>query len=185
MARSDDALRAVRAAYARTYVWSALRGVALASGIALLAVALHRESQLTLALAMLLAVLLAAFGWRGGAWRRGAFAGVLAGLPPLIAPTLVFALGHGGHCPSCMLAPTLGCIATCFGTSALVGMFVGHAAMRDAAPSRYATAAIATAMTTGLLCCTTVGFAGVLGIVVGLVAGGIAGWVVAARDAHA
>jgi hypothetical protein len=185
MARSDDAFRAVRAAYARAHLWSALRGVALASGIALLAVALHRESRLTLVLASWLVALLAALGWCGGAWRRGARAGVLAGLPPLVAPTVVFALGHGGHCPSCMLAPTLGCIATCFGTSALVGLLVGHTATRDAAPSRFATAAVATAMATGLLCCTTVGFAGALGIVVGLVAGGVAGWVVAARDAHA
>jgi hypothetical protein len=99
-------------------------------------------------------------------------------------PTLVFALGPGGHCPSCPLGPTLGCIATCFGTSAMVGLFVGHAAVRDAAPPRFALAAVASAMLTGLLGCMTVGFAGALGIAVGFVAGGIAGWAVGVRDVH-
>jgi hypothetical protein len=183
MARSDLALAAARAAYTRAHVWSALRGLALTAAIAVIAVALHRESQLTWALVVGLAAVLATFGWRGGAWRRGAFAGVLAGLPPLVMPTLVFALGHGGHCPSCTLGPTLGCIATCFGTSALVGLFVGHAAVRDAAPQRFALAAVASAMLTGMLGCTTVGFAGALGIAVGFAAGGVAGWVVAAGRA--
>jgi hypothetical protein len=189
MARSERSgsagpLAAVHAAYTRAHVWSALRGIGLAATITVVAVALHRESQLTWALVVGLAAVLATFGWRGGAWRRGAIAGVLAGLPPLIVPALVFALGHGGHCPTCELGPTFGCIATCFGTSALVGLFVGHAAVRDAAPQRYALAAVASAMLTGMLGCTTVGFAGALGIAVGFVAGGVAGWVVAARDAH-
>jgi hypothetical protein len=185
MARSDAGFLRARRAYTRTHAWSAVRGIAIASLVALLAFALHRESHLTAMMTVLLAATLAAAGWLGGAWRRGALAGVVAGLPPLVAPVVVFALGHGGHCPDCPLGPTLACIMTCVGTSALVGLFVGHAAMRDRTPARFAAGAVATALATGLLGCSTVGFAGALGIAIGLAAGSVAGWVVAARDAHA
>ncbi len=185
MARSDLALARARGAFERAHVVAAVRGLAIATVITALAVALHRTSPVTWGFAAVLAATLATLGWRGGAWRRGALAGVLAGLPPLLAPTLVFALGHGGHCPDCQLQPTLPCLLTCFGTSSLVGLFVGHSAIRDGAPRRYAAAAILSAAATGLLGCTTTGLGGALGIVVGLVAGGVAGWVVAGRAAHA
>ena len=68
--------------------------------------------------------------------------------------------------------------------TALVGLIVGHRASTDASPPRFASAAIATAAFTGLLGCHTTGFGGALGIVIGLVAGGVTGWVVADRSAH-
>jgi hypothetical protein len=132
-----------------------------------------------------LATTLAALGWRGGALRRGALAGVLAGLPPMIAPTLVFALSHGGHCPECELGPTLPCLITCFGTSALVGVLVGHAATRDRSPRRFALAAIGSAALTGALACGTTGLGGAIGVVIGLVAGGVTGWAMGGRTAAA
>src|SRR5262249_9741795 len=135
--------------------------------------------------ASLLAATLATFGWRGGSWRRGAFGGVLAGLPPFVAPTVMFALSHGGHCPDCMIAPTLSGNLVCFGPGATVGALVGYRATLDAAPRRYGGAAIVAAALTGLLGCATVGFAGATGVVIGLVAGGLTGWVVAGRAAHA
>ena len=182
MARSDVAFARARSAYERAHVVAAIRGVAIAAAITVLAIALHRTSSVTWLVAGALAATLGVLGWRGGAWRRGALAGVLAGLPPLFAPTLVFAFTHGGHCPDCQMQPTLPCLLTCFGTSSLVGVFVGHLATRD---RRFAVAAIASAAATGLLGCTTTGWAGALGIVVGLVAGGVTGWVVSARAAHA
>jgi hypothetical protein len=185
MARSDLALRRARLAYERGHVLSALRGLALAGGLVVLAVGLHRTSHATWLIAAMLAATLAALGWRGGAFRRGALAGVLAGLPPLVAPTLVFALAHGGHCPSCELGPTLPCLLTCFGTSSLVGLLVGHTASRDRSPGRYALAAIAAAALTGTLACGTTGLGGAAGVVIGLVAGGVAGWVVGERTAPA
>jgi hypothetical protein len=103
----------------------------------------------------------------------------------MLAPTLVFALGHGGHCPSCELGPTIPCLVTCFGTSALVGMFVGHAATRDRGSRRYAIAALATAVLTGLLACGTTGLGGAIGVAIGLAAGGVTGWVVGGRQATA
>jgi hypothetical protein len=187
MARSDRAelaLRQVRFAYERTHVRTALRGVAIAAALSVLALGLHRMSSVTWLCAGALAASLAALGWRGGAWRRGAFAGVLAGLPPLIAPSLMFAMSHGGHCPSCQSGAALPCLIACFGTSALVGAVVGHRAVTDRAPRSYAIAAIASAALTGLLGCGTTGLGGAIGVVIGLVAGGVTGWVVAGRTAH-
>lgn len=185
MALSDVALQRARFAYERTHVYAALRGLAVAAGLSVLAVGLHRTSDATWLVAGSLAVTLGVLGWRGGSWRRGAIAGVLAGLPPLLAPSLVFAMSHGGHCADCEMGATLTCMLTCFGTGSLVGIFVGHRAMRDAAPRRFAVAAIASAALTGLLGCGTTGLGGALGIVVGLVAGAATGWVVAGRAAHA
>lgn len=186
MARSELVLRRVRFAYERSHVVSALRGFAITAGLVVAAHYLHRTSSVTWLVAGALGTTLAVLGWAGGAWRRGAFAGVIAGLPPLVAPTLVFATLHGGlHCPSCELGPTLPCLLTCFGTSSLVGLFVGHLATRDGSPRRYALGAIASAALTGLLGCGTTGLGGAIGVVVGLVAGGVTGWVVAGRAAHA
>ena len=185
MARSEVALHRARAAYERAHVVASLRGIAIAGGLALLAIGLHRTTHTTWLVASLLAATLGALGWRGGAWRRGALAGVLAGLPVFVAPTIVFAVIHGAHCPNCELGPTLPCLITCFGTSSLVGILVGHAAIHDAAPRRFALGAIAAAALTGLLGCATTGLGGATGIVVGLVAGGVTGWVVAGRAVHA
>jgi hypothetical protein len=187
MARSDRATVALgraRFAYERAHTVTALRGIALAAALAVLAFGLHRTSPAAWLVAGTLAASLAALGWRGGAWRRGALAGVIAGLPPLIAPSLVFALSHGGHCAMCEQGATLPCLIACFGTSSLVGILVGYRAVTDPSPRRFAVAAIASAALTGLLGCGTTGLGGALGVVIGLVAGGVTGWVVAGRTAH-
>ena len=184
MARSE-ALAAARSSYERAHLGAALRGIGVAAAITGLALALGRQTHATWIIASIVAATLAVLGWRGGAWRRGSLAGVLAGLPPLIAPSLVFALSHGGHCPDCELGPTLPCMLACFGTSTLVGVFVGHAASRDLHSRRYALAAIASAVATGLLGCSTTGLGGAIGIVAGMVAGSVTGWLVAGRHAHA
>jgi hypothetical protein len=182
--RADRARRRVRSAYERTHVLAAARGLVIAAALVVLAIGLHRITQASWLIASLLGASLIALGWRGGAWRRGAFAGVLAGLPPLIAPSLVFALSHGQHCTSCEAVPGWPCLLACFGTSAVLGMLVGHRATTDASPRQFATASIATAALTGLLGCGTTGLGGAAGVVIGLVAGGVTGWVVAGRTAH-
>jgi hypothetical protein len=149
-----------------------------------LAFGLHRSSSAAWLVAGVLAASLAALGWRGGAWRRGALAGVVAGLPPLIAPSLVFALAHGGHCAMCEPRATLPCLIACFGTGSLVGIVIGHRAVADRSPRPFAVATLASAALTGLLGCGTIGLGGALGVVIGLVAGGVTGWVVAGRTAH-
>jgi len=183
--RTDRALRQARRSYERAHILSALRGIAVAATLAALAFGLHQTSSTTFFIAATLTASLAALGWRGGSSRRGAIAGVLAGLPPLIAPSVVFALSNGGHCASCEHVAAVPCMITCFATSSLVGLLVGARAISDRSPRRFALAAIATAALTGLLGCGTIGLGGALGVIVGLVAGGITGWIMADRAAHA
>jgi hypothetical protein len=183
--REQHALRRARRAYERAHVLAALRGAVLAGALAVVAYGLHRMSSAAWLAAACLAATLAVLGWRGGAWRRGALAGVIAGLPPLIAPTLVLAASSGWHCAMCDQGPTVPCLITCLATSSLVGLVVGHRAVTDASPRRFAIAAITGAALTGLLGCGTTGLGGAAGVVLGLLAGGVAGWIVAARAAHA
>jgi hypothetical protein len=185
MARSDLALRSVHRAYERAHIASGARGVALAAAITAAAAALHRTTQVTWLVAAALAATLATLGWRGGGWRRGSLAGLLAGLPVFVAPALYFMFAHGVRCPDCAMAPPLACVLVCVATSGLAGIAVGHVATQDASPYRFAGGAIATALLTGLLGCGTTGIAGALGVAIGLVAGGVTGWVVSSRTATA
>lgn len=185
MTRSELALRQARRAYAWAHLRAALRGLGLATTLTALAVGLHQTSSETWLIAAALAATLAALGWHGGAWRRGGVAGVIAGLPPMIAPSLLFALTRGGHCMSCHESPGLACAITCLGTSALVGVLVGHRAAGDRSPRAFAVAAIVTAGLTGGLACGSTGIGGAIGVAIGLVAGGVTGWVFAGRAVQA
>lgn len=185
MARSDIAFASARSAYERRHVLTALRGVVLATGLVTAAVALHRTTQATWFVGAVLAATLATFGWRGGAWLRGNLAGVFAGLPVFITPAVYFLVKHGRCCPECAMTPGLSCVLLCFGTSSAVGALVGHIATRDESPRRFAMGAFAGALFTGLLGCGTTGYGGAVGIVIGLAAGSVTGWVFARRTAHA
>ncbi len=185
MTHPELAYRRVKRAYERAHVWSAARGLVLALAFTFAAVALHRTTQGTWLAAAGLAATLATLGWRGGAWRRGALAGLAAGVPVFVAPALYSMFAHGGHCPDCAMQPTLTCMLVCIGTSSLVGVAVGHVATRDPSPYRFAAGAIGSAMLAGLLGCGTTGLGGAIGIAVGLVAGGVTGWVVATRTVSA
>ena len=185
MARSELALRSARRAYERAHVVSAVRGVALAVAFTVAAIALHRTTHATWLVAAALAATLATLGWRGGSWRRGSLAGLLAGVPVFVAPALYFMVTHGRHCPECAMGPSLTCMLVCLGTSSAVGSAVGYIATRDASPYRFAGGALASALLAGLLGCGSVGFGGAAGVVIGLLAGGVTGWVVAGRAATA
>jgi len=185
MARSDQVLRRVRFAYERARVLDGARGLAIGAGLTILALGMHRVTGVSMLIAAVLAASLGALGWRGGALRRGAFSGVLAGLPTLLVPSIVYALSQHGHCAGCGTVAAWPCILSCIVTSAVVGMLVGHRAARDASPHRFAVSAIATAALTGLLGCATVGLGGAIGVVFGLVAGGVTGWVVRGRESAA
>ncbi|MDX2093183.1 MAG: hypothetical protein SFX73_35395 [Kofleriaceae bacterium] len=184
MAPSDRALARVRRTYEIARALTGLRGLAIAAGACVIALGLHPLSPTEWLFGALLASTLATLGWSGGSWKRGAFAGVFAGLPPLIVPSLVFAMSAQGHCSGCGSSAEWPCLLSCFCTSSLVGLFVGHRASTDDSPRRFAFAAIATAACTGLLGCGTTGLGGALGIVLGLIAGSVTGWVVADRSAH-
>jgi hypothetical protein len=181
MTRPELALLRARRAYELAHVWSAARGLALALVVTAAAIALHRTTSTTWLVAAALAATLATLGWRGGAWRRGALAGMVAGLPVFVAPAIYSLAVIGTHCPDCAMAPSLTCILICLGTSTLVGGAVGYAATRDPSRTRFAGGAIASALLTGLLGCGTIGMGGAAGVVVGFIAGGVTGWVVASR----
>jgi len=186
MARSDDALRRVRRAYEGTHARAAVRALAMAAALIVLAIGLYKVTRATYVVATGLAIAMAIFAWRGGSWRRGALAGVLAGLPPLIVPSIVWTFtSNAGHCTSCETTATLPCILACFGSGSLVGILVGYRSISDSSPHRYALAALVTTALAGLLGCGTVGLAGAVGIVVGSVVGGVAGVFVAGRPARA
>lgn len=185
MARSELALRRARLAYERTYVVSGLRALAVAAVLVISAIALHRTTDATWLVASTLAATLATMAWRGGGWKRGGLAGVLAGIPVFVAPAVYFMATTGGHCPDCNVAPSLPCMMICFGTSAAAGLLVGRVASHDSQPRRFALGALSTALLTGLLGCGTVGFGGALGVAIGLAAGGVTGWVAGNRTARA
>ncbi|MFT3696107.1 MAG: hypothetical protein QM831_23415 [Kofleriaceae bacterium] len=170
MERSELAFVHARRAYERAHISSAARGIALAAVFVVLAVGLHHTSQFTWIVAGCLAITLATLGFRGGAARRGALAGVLAGLPVFIAPTIVFSIAHGGmQCPNCELGPTAACLVTCLTTSLLAGAALGYSTRSQ--PLRFVAGAIASALFVGLLGCATTGISGAVGIVVGVLAG--------------
>lgn len=116
-------------------------------------------------------------GWRGGALARGAAAGFLAGLPPLVLPMIVMARLHA--CAQCELMG-MGmagerwpeCLIACSAGGLLAGVIVGLRAAREPrSPDRFALAAALVAWLTGLLGCTLVGATGALGIFAGLALG--------------
>src|SRR5438067_970015 len=125
MAPSDRALRRVRRAYETAHVVAAVRALAVAAIVTVVAAGLHGVTRTSWLFAITLSGTLGALAWRGGSWRRGAFAGVLAGLPPLIVPSLVIALTATTHCESCNGTPTWFCVLACFGSSSVVGTIVG------------------------------------------------------------
>src|SRR4051812_3118979 len=117
MERSELALHASRRAYERTHLVGGARGLGIAAALSAVAFGLHARTPLAFVIAAVLAATLITLGWRGGAWRRGAFAGVLAGVPPMIVPIAVAALAHGGHCTACGVGSSWACTLACFSTS--------------------------------------------------------------------
>ena len=183
MARSDLALARARRAYELAHLAAAAGALAIGAALCLVALGLYRTASETWLVAAMLLPALATLAWQGGAWRRGALAGVIAGLPPLIVPSIVMT-GHV-HCAGCDHHAMWPCILACFGTSSLVGIAVGYRAIADVSPRRFAFGAIATAALAGMLGCGTTGLGGALGVALGVVAGGVTGWLVAGRTAQA
>jgi hypothetical protein len=110
-----------------------------------------------------LAAVLAAAAWRGQQFARGARAGLVAGLGPLLLPlALSLHMCAGGVC---LLAPTI-CIA---------GGLVGGAAVgvraRGRADAGYLALALSVAALTGSMGCLIAGASGVLGMAAGMAAG--------------
>jgi hypothetical protein len=174
-ARADVARSRVRGAYERARLGAALLAAWPAPILLAVAVWLHgHASAFTYVAAAGVATLFVLAAWRGGSWRRGAFAGALAGLAPLVVPAVMLSM-RGGACASCTPSSmnVLACTLICLTTGILSGVAVGLRAARDPAPRRFALAALAVAAAVGSLSCGATGLGGAAGVVVGLAAGGI------------
>ncbi len=166
----DRTRRRARLAYERAQLRAGLATALPLVLIVPLAMILH-DGEMPGALgpiALALAAVMFAFGWRGGAWRRAAPFGLLAGLPGLLLPRLV--LAPLGHCPACMpmSVPAGTCFLTCGAAGLIAGLVIGGLAARDASPARFALAAAAVACLTAALTCVVAGMAGVTGIAAGV-----------------
>jgi hypothetical protein len=155
----------------RAYEWGRLRAALPAAVVAVPMIALsfavcRQYAASSAGGAALVAVLLAA-AWRGQDFGRGARAGLVAGLGPLLLPLATcFHLCAGG---TCLLAPT-----TCVVAGAVGGVVVTSLARRGGAPGpsrRYLAASLAVAALAGSLGCVIAGLGGVLGMALGLAAG--------------
>ena len=164
---------------------SAVRGIALAVGLVARSRSRCIARRRDVARRSSLAATLATLGWRGGAWRRGALAGVFAGLPRVHRAAI-----YSSSRKAALPAIADGAVAD---VHARVLRHELGRRRRSSVMSRRAmhrrvalrSARSPAALLTGLLGCGTTGLGGALGIVVGLVAGGVTGWVVASRTAHA
>jgi hypothetical protein len=171
---SARALSAARRSYELAHVRAACRALTFAALPVTIAFAIHGVTMQTALLAGALALTIAVFAWSGGAARRGAHAGVVAGLPPLLAPLFVLSLAPS-HCSHCSDPDSWSCIAACFGASSFVGIVVAQRARRDVSPRGFASAALLVAALTGLLGCGMTGLGGAIGIGLGVALGSIVG----------
>jgi hypothetical protein len=115
----------------------------------------------------LVAVLLAA-AWRGQPFARGARAGLVAGLGPLLLPMATcFHLCAGGVC---LLAPTACVVAALLG-GATLGLYARHRIPGGPDAGGYLLAAMAAAALVGSLGCVIAGVSGIAGMVIGFVIG--------------
>lgn len=141
-----------------------------------IAFALHgpATSVATAISAGLLAAVLVTAAWRGGAWRRGALVGVVAGLPLFMAPSfLVPTDAECGMACARAATPWLTCFTGCAMAALAGGLVVGLLARRDRAPLAYAASAGIAAALTASMTCTLAGAAGVLGALAGLAAASV------------
>jgi hypothetical protein len=176
MERSELARAHARRAYERARLGGALLAAWPVPIVLAIAAILHEHiGAAALICGGALAAVLVIASWRGESWRRGALAGVLAGLPPLIVPAVMLTLRGQVHCAGCTpsMSAMLACTLICLTTAIASGVAVGLRAVRDPSPVRFAASALAVAAVIGLMACGATGLGGAAGVVVGLAAGGI------------
>jgi hypothetical protein len=161
-----------RGAYERALVARAARDVWPAALLVPLALALHgpAHSPSTVAIAgVALVAALFALGWRAGAWRRGALAGVVAGLPPFLVPSLYLRSADCAH--ACARHPAPDCALACALAALLAGLVLATRARHDRDPLGYALGGALTGALTASLTCALAGGVAVAGAAVGLALG--------------
>ncbi|MEJ7729821.1 MAG: hypothetical protein WKG00_11435 [Polyangiaceae bacterium] len=165
MAPSDISLpRKARRAYELGRLRSAALRALRVLPVAALMLWMHPGPQ-ALALLGVLAVTVLALLWRGGAYGRAATTGLLAGAVPLVAPVLV---RSGGHCCIAGLCAAI-CMVACVGAGLVAGAVVALRAGRERGEhGTFMASAAFVAGLTGVLGCTVMGAAGILGMLAGL-----------------
>ena len=157
-----------RRAYEVGRLRTALPAVAFAVPMVALSVALCGRPTASAGGGIALVAALLAAAWRGQPFARGARAGLLGGLGPLLLPMATcFHLCAGGVC---LLAPTACVVAALLGGAAL-GLYARHRIPGGPDAGGYLLAALGVAALVGSLGCVIAGVSGIVGMVVGLVIG--------------
>jgi hypothetical protein len=169
MAVPEAALSArARRAYEMGRLRSALPTVVLAVPMVGLSLVLCDRMAATAGCGLALVAVLLAAAWRGQPFARGARAGLIAGLGPLLLPMATcLHLCVGGVC---LLAPTACIVAALVGGAAL-GLHARHRVPAGPDGGGYLVAALAVAALVGSLGCVIAGVSGIVGMVVGLALG--------------
>jgi hypothetical protein len=169
---SPDLRRRSRAAYERAMLLRAARGVwpvALLMPIALLVHGPASTPALIVVLGAALALVLVALHWRGASWRRGADAGLVAGVPLFLVPMLIAPRDACAH--ACAHGPPMACVVACTVIGVAAGIALGLSARRDPSPAARVIAGILVAGLVGSLTCIVAGSAALIGAAVGLAVG--------------
>lgn len=152
------------------YEWARMRRALLGVAPVLLIVAAARaltgHSPATLAFGLGTFVLGAVMLWYGRDPRRAVFPGVAAGLIPLALVLCTYHL-HGCMSDGCMMV----CLPACALGGVVAGLAVASVGHRRRASLSFWVSASATALLTGAMGCSCVGYAGVVGLAAGYVVG--------------
>jgi hypothetical protein len=163
-----------RNAYERAMLARGMRGawpVALLVPLAMLVHAPASSPSLILAIGAALVLALVALGWRGGAWARGAWTGLVAGIPLFLVPVVIAPRDACAH--ACAHGPPMACVIACTAIGVAAGVGIAWLASRDPNRSARLVASILVAGLVGSLTCVVAGGAAVLGAAAGLTVGSI------------
>jgi len=169
MAVPEAALSArARRAYEMGRLRSALPAVALVVPMVGLSLALCDRMAASAGCGLALVAVLLAAAWQGRAHARGARAGLVAGLGPLLLPMATgFHLCAGGVC---LLAPTA-CIVAALVAGAALGLHARRHIPASPDAGGYVVTALGVAALVGSLGCVIAGVSGIVGMVIGLAIG--------------
>lgn len=166
---SVDLSRVERRARAR-YEWARARAALLGFAPILLVVAtaalIGKHASVTVGLGVTLFGAGVVMLWYGRELKRAVLPGVLAGLIPL-ALVLCANRMHGCVGDNCMMV----CVPACVVGGVVAGIVVGSVAARRRAPLAFWISASGLTLLTGAMGCACVGYAGVVGLAAGYVAG--------------
>lgn len=163
MAAVDESvlLDRARRAYERGRVLSGARLAACSLPLVALALTACPRPAVCLGIGAAAAALVALFVWRGRDWARGARAGLLAGVAPLLCPVVVGLSGHPCAEQACLLGPGA-CVAGGLAGGLLLWR-LARGASRDFVP-----AALLVAAAVGSMGCLVAGLTGILGMALSL-----------------